>query len=354
MSRCRVLAPTGIAVFMTAVLVCYRTSNSQLDVITVPDSVVDHSVKFKTFSRLRVNKDKSVNIDSVLHDNSVKINSILDVTSVKIDSVLDNNNSVKSESVLDDHGTSVVDNSDDVLDNILSIEMVVIPFLRYKTVEKAILEREQEYKTALQRNLDHTFVSHIHVLTTDASWTRQRLSDLTNNGKLIVAEVKSIDMARDPFEYISHNLVGKNVIFASADIYLGGGFDRVDPVVLSQTKIMYALTRRTPKMDKCQTEDLCLKSKYIGCHDVFLFHLTEPLSENGFLRDLQFDMVSPGIENIVIWLFKYRLKYCVLNPCALLETFHLHCSSVRNKRGKTRVNHHRSGLAPFTNEMVCS
>ena len=238
-------------------------------------------------------------------------------------------------------------------DNFLSIEMVVVPFLRYNTTEKAILEREEEYKTVLQRNLDHGLVSHIHVLTTDASWTRQRLSDLTNHGKLIVAEVKSIDMTRDPFDYISRNLVGKDVIFASADIYLGHGFDLVNPVVLSQKKIMYALTRQISKQDKCQPVDLCLEKKYIGCHDVFLFHLTEPLSENDFLRDLQFDLVSPGIENIVIWLFHNRLKYCVLNPCAILETFHLHCSGLRNKGGKPRVNIDRSGLAPFTNKMVC-
>ena len=240
-------------------------------------------------------------------------------------------------------------------DNFLSIEMVVVPFLRYNTTEKAILEREEEYKTVLQRNLDHELVSHIHVLTTDASWKRQRLSDLTNHGKLIVAEVKSIDMARDPFDYISRNLVGKDVIFANADIYLGHGFDRVNPVVLSQKKIMYALTRQNSKQDKCQTEDICicLEKEYIGCHDVFLFHLTEPLSENDFLRDLQFDLVSLGMENIVIWLFHNRMKYCILNPCGILETFHLHCSGLRNKGGKPRVNIDRSGLAPFTNKMVC-
>ena len=49
---------------------------------------------------------------------------------------------------------------------------------------------------------------------------------------------------RDPFEYFSLHLVGKDAMYANADIYLGDGFDLVDPEVMSHQNIMYALSRQ--------------------------------------------------------------------------------------------------------------
>ena len=253
--------------------------------------------------------------------------------------------------------TEIINSKEDnATQGLLSINLVIIPYLHYNTSDEAILEREKEYKTVLQRNLNHDLISHVHLLTTNAQETLQRFNDLPNQNKLVVSEVKSIDLARDPFEYISRNLVGKDVMFASADIYLGRGFDRVDPLVMSHQKIMYALSRRVAQEEKCNIgsysgTDMCLE-KYIGCHDVFLFRLTEPLPEL-FLKELEFDLTSLGIENVVIWLFQNKLKYCTLNPCTILETFHLHCSNVRNKK-PARVSFHRAGMAPFTKNLVCS
>ena len=178
---------------------------------------------------------------------------------------------------------------------VLSINMVIIPYLRYiNASDEAILEREKEYKTCLQRNLNHDLVSHIHLLTTNAQETLQRFNDLPNQDKLIVSEVKSIDLARDPFEYISQNLVGKDVMFANADNYLGGGWDRVDPLVMSRQKIMYAVTRQVAQEEKCNVPnvksfsgiDMCFDMRYIGSHDALLFRLTEPLTEE-FLKELE-------------------------------------------------------------------
>ena len=165
---------------------------------------------------------------------------------------------------------------------LLSINLVVIPYLHYNTTDERILEREEEYKTCLKRNLNHDLISRVHVLTTNAQKTLQRFKDLPNQNKLIVSEVKSVDLARDPWEYISQNLVGKDVMFANADIYLGGGFDRVDALLMSRQKIMYPLTRRGAREEKCGMADYCLDKPYIGSHDVFLFRLIEPLPEQFF------------------------------------------------------------------------
>ena len=239
----------------------------------------------------------------------------------------------------------------------LSINLVVVPYPKYNASDEAIIERKREYLTALQRNLNHEFVSHVHVLTTNALQHDEMLQHfnlLTNQSKLIVSELKSIDTMRDSFDYISKNLVDKDVVFANADIYLGGGFNRVDATVLSNRNIMYALTRRIAQeeKEKCGETDLCVEHDYVGSHDTFLFHLTEPLPEKA-LKHLEIKLPSPGMENVLMWVFQHQLNYCTLNPCTILETFHLHCSKLRNKMGK-RVNHaNYSGLAPFTKKLVC-
>ena len=247
----------------------------------------------------------------------------------------------------------------------LAIHMVVVPYYSYgKVPEDEILRRQEEYRTALQRNLNHKFVSRVHVLTTSAKDTMERFKGLANHSKLVVAEVSSIEVARDPWDYISQNLVGKDVMFTNADIYLGDGFELVDPLLMAEQKIVYALTRHVAESEKCpglsgvNNANLCLDKRYIGSHDSFLLHLTEPLPGEA-LGELEFLLPNLGMENVLLWIFQTMLKFCTLNPCRTLETFHFHCSYLRNnyKRPKVNVKYvffgWHNGLAPFTGKLLC-
>ena len=244
--------------------------------------------------------------------------------------------------------------------NSLSIHMVIVPFLQFNNVStEKILAREAEYKYVLQKNLAHPLVQCVHVLTTNYTETLSRFKDLPNGQKLLIAEVKSVDFARDPFEYISHNLVGKDAMYANADVYLGEGFEVVDPAVMNRQKIIYALTRQVKPEERCGVNrtfsdtNMCLEQNYIGSHDVFLFHLNNTLPDD-FLDTLDFRLDSSGLENVVIWLFQHNLRYCVLNPCSILELFHYHCSNVRSST-RQRVNHklHMTGLSGYTKRLDC-
>lgn len=245
-------------------------------------------------------------------------------------------------------------------DSALSINMVIVPFLDYDAPEERILWRQREYKYVMRKNLVHPLVQCIHILTTNYTSSVNLFKDLPNQRKLHVVEQSSIETTQIPFQYISDNLVGKDVMFANADIYLGEGFHHIDPQVMDQKKILYSLTRRVSPEERCNLDkryitdtDLCTEKSYTGSHDVFLFRLHEPLPES-FLKDLNFVLASPGVENVLIWLFKRNLHYCVLNPCTILETFHYHCSNLRNTEGKIRVNNHgKSGTSPFTTKLVC-
>ena len=138
-------------------------------------------------------------------------------------------------------------------------------------------------------------------------------------------------------------------MFVYADNYLGSGFDRVDPAVMCENQIMYALTRRVKKEETpCEKKDFCLDQEYAGSHDAFLFHLTEPIPESA-LKHLNFHYPSAGMDNLIIWVFETKLKYCVLNPCSILEVLHLHCTAIRNYGLYPRVNNaSNTGWSPFT------
>ena len=243
----------------------------------------------------------------------------------------------------------------------LSIDLVIVPFLKYSKASGVnrgkLTEREQEYRTVMQRNLNHPLVNSVHVLTTDPQETLRHFNNFTNQEKMIVSKVKSIAWMRDPFEYISLHLVGKDAMYANADIYLGDGFDLVDPEVMSHQNIMYSLSRQVSDKDKCRQKNLynkdrCRELKYKGSHDAFLFRLKKPLTEV-FLQSLKFSLPSLGMERVIMWAFQTKLKYCILNPCHILETFHLHCSGLRSHRKRPVNNATNSVQSPFTKKLVC-
>ena len=226
----------------------------------------------------------------------------------------------------------------------LAINMVILPFLRYGASAKATLERERDYKVCLKKNLAHPQVQYIHLLTTNATNMQATFKEFTNNSKLIISQVKSVHNAGDVFKYISQNLLGRDAMFANADIYLGDGFDKIDPAIMDKQKIMYAISRHTSpeqytmcgnKKKDYHWNDMC--KKYINSHDAFLFRLHEPLI-NEFFQYTNFTFPTPGTEGRVIWTFVNVLKYCVLNPCSILNTFHLHCSQLRTNQSRRHLD----------------
>ena len=76
----------------------------------------------------------------------------------------------------------------------LKVELVIVPYLKYNTSDSAIQEREKEYMTVLKKNLDHTIVGKIHLLTTDTEKTTQWLEafGLSNHNKLLIVKVNII------------------------------------------------------------------------------------------------------------------------------------------------------------------
>ena len=239
--------------------------------------------------------------------------------------------------------------------SLLSMHLVTVMF-RSTSNEAKLYLRQKEHATVLQRNLNHSLITSVHIITASRKEMEEYLHglDLPNRHKVVVAESKQWDTMRGVFQYISDNLADKDVLYANGDIYLGNGFEKVDANVLSERNIFYALSRLGKQEEACKMEDYCGGDvQYIGAHDAFLFHLNEPLPEEA-LKELEFKIWDYGAENILIGVFNKLLHYCTLNPCKVLECYHLHCSAARrNDRVRVNTNSKFNGLSPFTTKLTC-
>ena len=237
----------------------------------------------------------------------------------------------------------------------LSIHLVIVMF-RSTSNESKLRLREQEHATVLQRNLNHPLVSRIHVIAASRDGMEEYLRELNlqNRHKLVVVESKQWDTVRGIFQYISDNLTNKDVMYANGDIYLGNGFEKVDANVLSKRNILYALSRHGKQEETCKMPDYCGGDyQYLGSHDFFLFHLKEALPEEA-LKVLECKIWNYGVENVLIGVFQKLLHYCTLNPCKILEGYHLHCSGVHHGNSiRVNVNTPFNGVSPFTTKLTC-
>ena len=222
--------------------------------------------------------------------------------------------------------------------------------------EASFPQRVSEEVFVLQKNLHHPLIAKVHILAEDEDrLVGFFMKNKINLSKIVVHGNGKVATMRDIFQYISDNLVNKTAIFANGDIYLGDGFDRVNTTIMRDQRIMYSLTRHHAPEGNCSEDEfeVSCNHKYIGSHDTFMIHLGEPIPHT-FLKELEYEMCSWGSENRLMWLFRDKMDFCVLNPCNILQTFHYHCSGFRTVH-RTRVNlNEKSALAAPTEDMTCS
>ena len=195
-------------------------------------------------------------------------------------------------------------------------------------------QRQLEIEEVLQRNLNNTLVTAIHLLISQAS-AGQRLQQLSlhNKHKIVVHEINSLPKYKDFFLYVSEKLLNKLVAVLNMDIYIGEGFELLNKTLLVTENISYVLTRHGRQERHCDMSrgrGYC-DVRYIGSHDTFVLVLKRPLDKSE-LSQLDYSANRFGSENRLIWLLKYRLKMKLRNPCKILKTYHSHCIDVRGAR----------------------
>ncbi|CAB4004109.1 Hypothetical predicted protein, partial [Paramuricea clavata] len=204
-------------------------------------------------------------------------------------------------------------------------------------------QRQEEIEETLQKNLNHTLVTTVHLLV-NQPLAEQRLSEQNfhNKQKIFVHRTNyALPKYRDFFEYINNRLQSQLVVLTNMDIYIGQGFEVVNKTFLVKTNISYALTRHGRQEKRCNMAGklgYCGVS-YFGSHDTYIFVLTQPLDES-VLEEFDYDMHVFGGDNRLIWILRNRMKKKLLNPCEYLKTYHNHCIDIH---GSVRPRINRNG-----------
>ena len=215
--------------------------------------------------------------------------------------------------------------------------------------DQEIKARMAEVFECLRRNLENLFVSHVHVLVMRESTIRRlKMLDFKYMHKLVIHNNSVSPTIKDKIYYATKYLKGKMVILLHQDNFLGPGWEKVNPSVLRKNRLMYALTRHPTNCSASYAAAHCGDGyPYIGSHDIFVFYVRGDITADK-LAELDVPPNSYGMENVLLWIFKERLGYKVLNPCKVLKVYHKHCIPVRDNWRKRIDRKGLSATASFT------
>ena len=220
--------------------------------------------------------------------------------------------------------------------------------------DEQIEARMAEVTDCLQRNLNHKMISFVHLLVLrEESINYLQTLDFENSQKLIIHQNAESPTMMHEVIYATKYLQGKTVIISHQDNYIGEGWEKVNHKILKKKNLLYALTRH-PSPLKCSattTAAHCGEDyPYMGSHDTFVFYVKRLLPRHQ-LVEIDVTPNMSGIENVLIWIFKTRFEYKVLNPCKVLIVYHSHCVSIR-EMGRERINvEGKNALVYFTYQL---
>ncbi|XP_046864233.1 uncharacterized protein LOC124458226 [Xenia sp. Carnegie-2017] len=195
-------------------------------------------------------------------------------------------------------------------------------------------ERQEEIEETLQRNLDHPFVSTIHLFINQDT-AEKRLNNITlrNKHKITIVPYTGMPSYKHFFTYINKRLQNKVLAITNMDVYLGEGFNNLNVSFLKSENIAYVLTRHGKKEKRCdltKTHGYC-EISYSGSHDTYILIFTKPISDE-VLNIMDIDMNRGRIDNRLLWVFKNKLRKNLLNPCRYLKTYHNHCIKIHGQK----------------------
>ena len=214
--------------------------------------------------------------------------------------------------------------------------------------------RMSEILRCLQENLNNNKIANVHLLVFgEEAITYLQSLRLNSSHKLIIHENDKWPTMLDQIMYASKYLQGKMVIMCHQDNYIGEGWDNFNHEVFRRERLMYALTRH-PSPSKCKGTTMAANCgdsfSYIGSHDTFVFYVSGTIDYQTLVEVDVTPNIS-GMENVLMWIFKKRLNYRILNPCKVLLVHHMHCISIR-ETGRKRINvNGKSARTSFTDEL---
>ncbi len=193
------------------------------------------------------------------------------------------------------------------------------------------IERNNELREALNKNIQNNFVEKIHLFVDDEEAKEYILS--LNSEKINIIRIGAKPTYSELFDYAEVNLKDKICMVTNSDIYLYE-FDMKLINKLDDCNTIFCLTRYEYDLS-CP-----LIKKYTGSHDSFIFK--SPLTRT-FIDKINHYQHNWGSENVLM----YELKNAgikIHNPCHQIKIVHLHASDLRednririNKSGRNHI-----------------
>ena len=214
--------------------------------------------------------------------------------------------------------------------------------------------RISEITSTFQANLNHPHLKTLYIFVEFyESMVFLHKLNFNNSENLVIQWINKTITVIETMRYISKCFQGHIVAMIHQDNRIGKGFEKVNPNVLINNKLMYALTRH-PAYETCyhSLNSKHCREAYVGSHDAFIFHVK--VFAESYLEIIHVTRAENnenGMENIFMWMFRQKLGYRVINPCLVLNVHHEHCVPIR-KTTRRRLNNEHSALAKFTDRLI--
>ena len=211
---------------------------------------------------------------------------------------------------------------------------------------------QMETQEVMLKNLINERIAAVHVLYEhpEIQFYLMQLPLLKSKKLLLHLTNGDPTLARN-LDYIHKYLRDKAFILVNHNIYIGNELEKINISALYSNKVMYALTRHNPiRNGSCPNSASCDPgAQYIGSHGAFVFSVTDNVLTE-MLAVLQFAQNSAGMENALMWFFKKRMGYRIMNPSKVAFIYHNHCVPVRLAKYKRYNTNGKGALAHFTSK----
>ncbi len=218
-----------------------------------------------------------------------------------------------------------------------------------KVNESIIAARNMEVINVLASNLNHRSIEEIHILVQKPEVAEYlRRLPIENSQKVVIQVMEASVEMKTQIDYAGQCLNDTIVAISHQDNLYGKGWDKLRPEILRKKRLLYSITRHTSGTVPCKGSNIPSNcdpgTPYVGSHDVFMYHVKEKFSAE---RLKPMEEVTPniyGMENVLMFVFRVRLNYTILNPCQVLIVHHQHCISVREP-GRIEIGWGEKGRA---------
>ena len=189
------------------------------------------------------------------------------------------------------------------------------------------IERYNEIKYVLKKNVENPFISNIFLLN-ERIYTNDELGLSQNEveDKIVQVNIHKRLEFKDFFDFIETNGENAFYILSNSDIFFGDDINNLRRTNLSKEKAAFALNRKEYVLGK-KLEESELR-KFPNSQDTWIIHSNFNFSKEN-RENCNFNLGKCYCDNRICRIFR-DLEYIVYNDPILISTYHYHTSDIRN------------------------